>query len=67
MPLRSIFGTRAEIDSLLDIDFIGSFDYFNVDNVNTAIGNHINGSEDNSSLIYAVICFQSWHKQFIAA
>jgi asparagine synthase (glutamine-hydrolysing) len=67
MPLRSIFGTRAKIDSLLDIDFIGSFDYFNVDNVNTAIGNHINGSEDNSSLIYAVICFQSWHKQFIAA
>jgi len=62
MPLRSIFGNTKTIDSLLDRSFFANFNGFSVEAINKIIDNHVNGREDNSSIIYALISFQEWHK-----
>ena len=65
MPLRSIFSNEKRIDSLLDKEFLFSLDFFSIDDVNKIIKSHLNGNEDNSSIIYSIICFQEWYKMFI--
>jgi asparagine synthase (glutamine-hydrolysing) len=65
MPLRSIFSSEQKIFELLNLEFFGSFDYFNTDNIKRIIKNHTNGNEDNSALIYSLICFQFWHRIWI--
>jgi asparagine synthase (glutamine-hydrolysing) len=62
MPLRSIFSTQDEIDKLLDINFFSNFDGFSAENIEKNIKNQLNGEEDNSALIYALISFQIWCK-----
>lgn len=65
MPLRSIFSNESTINKLLDKDFFSSFNYFSLDNLSKCIKTHIAGAEDNSALIYALICYQEWYKMFI--
>lgn len=65
MPLRSIFSDKEHINQLLDNDFIESLGLFNLKNIESIIKNHINGAEDNSSIIFALIMFQQWHKKYI--
>jgi asparagine synthase (glutamine-hydrolysing) len=62
MPLRSLFSTREKINQLLDIEFLKGISGFSIKNIEKIICNHINGQEDNSSLIYAIISFQEWYK-----
>ncbi|HKC68054.1 MAG TPA: asparagine synthase (glutamine-hydrolyzing) [Bacteroidia bacterium] len=62
MPLRSIFSNRKTIDALLDRNFFAGFTKFSVENIDKIIENHIEGKEDNSSIIYALISFQEWYK-----
>ncbi len=65
MPMRSIFSSEKKIKELLDEEFFSYTGYFSINNINRIIRNHINGSEDNSSIIYALISFQHWYKMFI--
>ena len=62
MPLRSIFSNTKTINSLLDKSFFVNFSGFSVEAINKIIDNHVNGREDNSSIIYALISFQEWYK-----
>ena len=65
MPLRSIFSDEKKVYSLLDRDFFSSFDFFSADHIKRCVRKHIEGAEDNSALIYALICYRTWHKKFI--
>ncbi|HEX7413106.1 MAG TPA: asparagine synthase (glutamine-hydrolyzing) [Bacteroidia bacterium] len=62
MPLRSIFSNKAAINGLLDKSFFAEFPKFSIINIDKVIENHLNGKEDNSSIIYALISFQEWYK-----
>ena len=64
MPLRSIFGDRKKVDGLLDLDFFDGYSMFDVDHIRRLILSHIEGREDNSSIIYALVSFQEWHRLF---
>lgn len=65
MPLRSIFSDPKNIDALLDLELFGDLPKFSIQAINIARENHLNGSEDNSALLYALISFQEWYKEFI--
>lgn len=65
MPLRSLFSSKEKIDKLIDWDFFNNYERFSVDNIEKIIESHINGKEDNSSIIYAIISFQEWYKMNI--
>lgn len=65
MPLRSILSAQKKIDQLLDKDFLYDLDFFNMAHIKNIIQNHHSGREDNSSIIYALICFQEWYKMHI--
>lgn len=65
MPLRSIFSDAKKVYSLLDKDFFSSFDFFSINHIERCIKKHAEGAEDNSALIYALICYRIWHKKFI--
>lgn len=62
MPLRSILSDVNKTNELLNQDFFGGFDNFSLKNINRAIQTHVNGQEDNSALLYALISFQEWYK-----
>lgn len=62
MPLRSIFSNAQTVNSLLDRSFFANFPSFSVANINRIVQNHVEGKEDNSSIIYALISFREWHK-----
>lgn len=66
MPLRSLLSERQQLSELLDIDFFGNFEDFEVDNIQQSINQHIKGVKDNSALIYALITFQEWYKMYIS-
>lgn len=65
MPLRSIFSSKKTIDHLLDFDQLKNLALFNLDKIHECINNHIEGKEDNSSIIYALISFQEWYNLHI--
>jgi asparagine synthase (glutamine-hydrolysing) len=65
MPLRSIFSDEQKINELIDWNWINETKLFNQNNLQIIIQNHINGVEDNSALIYAVISLQEWYKTWI--
>jgi len=65
MPLRSIFSSQSKIKELLDEDYFQSSKNFSIENIRRIINNHLKGTEDNSSIIYALISFQEWYKMFI--
>lgn len=62
MPLRSIFSSKEKIYELLNRDFFSHFNGFSIQNIERIIENHIQGKEDNSSIIYALISFQEWYQ-----
>lgn len=64
MPLRSILKKDENLNKLLDIDFFSNFGGFNMANIVNSINNHLNGVQDNSALIFAMISFQVWYKRF---
>lgn len=65
MPFRSILCTREKIEELLDKRFFCQFPGFDMSGIETIIDKHLNGVEDTSNLIYALVSFQEWHKLFI--
>ncbi len=65
MPLRSIFSDDNKINELLDWQWVNDMQMFNVKALQQIILRHINGEEDNSALIYAVISLQEWYKLWI--
>lgn len=65
MPLRSIFSSEDKINSLIDYEMLNEIKNFSVDNIKRIIKSHIDGSEDNSALIYSIISFQLWYKKFV--
>jgi hypothetical protein len=64
MPLRSIFSDRRKIDELLDVDFFGGYDMFDVDHMKAIVDSHVEGREDNSAIIYSLMSYQEWYKLF---
>ncbi len=64
MPLRSILSNRDNVEALLDVNFLGGFSFFSMDHIHDCITAHLNGSEDNSALLYALVSFQEWYKLF---
>jgi asparagine synthase (glutamine-hydrolysing) len=64
MPLRSILSNEEKINSLIDFEMLNEIKNFSVDSIRRIIKNHINGTEDNSALIYSIISFQLWYKEF---
>jgi len=62
MPIRSIFSDRDKVYELLDLDYVSSLAPFDLPHVRGLIDAHADGREDNSSIIYALISFQNWHR-----
>lgn len=67
MPLRSILSSRKKVDGLLDYDLFNGLGHFSVDSIHRIINNHVDGMEDNSALMFALISFQYWYKMWIDA
>lgn len=65
MPLRSLLSDRHHLSTLLDIDFFNNFEEFSVEGIQLTIDQQIQGTKDNSALIYALITFQEWYKMYI--
>ena len=65
MPLRSLLDNREKINELTDLQFFSNFKGFDMDAIDGLIVNHIAGKEDNSSIIYALISFEHWYKEYI--
>ena len=64
MPIRSIFGSREKVYSLLDLGYLAGAAPFDQEHIRRLIDSHARGSEDNSSIIYALISFQEWHREY---
>jgi asparagine synthase (glutamine-hydrolysing) len=65
MPLRSLLDSKEKVNRLMDIQFFSNFSGFNMDMIREVINNHTAGIQDNSSIIYALICFEHWYKEHI--
>ena len=66
IPIRSIFGSREKVYELLDLDYISGLAPFDRPHIRALIDAHVDGREDNSSIIYALISFQEWHRLYFA-
>jgi asparagine synthase (glutamine-hydrolysing) len=66
MPLRSIFSNHEKINRLVDFDFFESFSGFSMEAMHAMINRHLAGTDDNSSLIYALISLRHWYRMHIA-
>jgi len=64
MPLRSIFSSSEKVRELLDLEFFYGFDFFDVDHIESLINTHLNGNEDNSAILYALVSFQEWYNLY---
>jgi len=64
MPIRSIFGDRARTLALLDVPRLAEAAGTAPDVVHGVVDRHVAGAEDNSSLIFALLAFQEWHRTF---
>ena len=62
--MRSIFSDPKNIEALLDLELFGDLPIFSMDAIQTARDKHLSGSEDNSALLYALISFQEWYREF---
>ena len=62
MPIRSMFGSSARVLELLDIEGLRAIAPFDTAHIHRLITSHAAGLEDNSSIIYALISFQEWHR-----
>jgi asparagine synthase (glutamine-hydrolysing) len=64
MPIRSIFGAQERVEALLDMPLLVDAAQLKVTAVKAMVEAHTAGREDNSSLIYALVSFQEWHRLF---
>lgn len=62
MPIRSIFSDRGRVRELLDLRALRAIADFNVAHIEHLADRHAGGQEDNSSIIYALLSFQEWHR-----
>ena len=60
MPLRSLLSKQEVIDRLLPLEYFGDQPYFNADVIKNLIEAHKSGRQDQSALLYALICFRIW-------
>jgi asparagine synthase (glutamine-hydrolysing) len=65
MPLRSIFSDEGKVNDLVDLDFYSGFDGFSTDAIQLIIKEHLTGTTDNSSILYALVSFRAWYQLFI--
>jgi asparagine synthase (glutamine-hydrolysing) len=65
MPLRSIFSKRDTLQRLLNIDYLGGMQNFDVDQILRLTDEHISGANDNSSILYALVSYRLWREQWI--
>src|SRR5690554_1777635 len=61
MPLRSLLAKQEVIDKLLPLEYFGDQSYFNADVIKELIERHQSGRQDQSALLYALICFRIWN------
>jgi asparagine synthase (glutamine-hydrolysing) len=66
MPIRSIFGSRERVRALLDFGLLAGAAPFDLDHVSRLIDSHADGREDNSPIIYALLSFQEWYREWFA-
>lgn len=64
MPLRSIFSMPGNLSKLIDYEFYAQYGGFSIVNIQKIIQAHLEGREDNSALIYALISFRQWYELF---
>lgn len=60
MPLRSILSDRATLEHLLPINYFKQFDSFSTPAIQKVIDQHLNGTADQSALIYALVSWRLW-------
>ena len=65
MPLRSILRDEQKLNSLLDESYFENLHGFSMDQLTHIKTQHIKGYEDHSALLYALISFRIWVKEFI--
>lgn len=64
MPIRSIFASRDKVYGLLDPEWLARTAPFDVSHVRGIVDAHLDGREDNSSIIYALISYQEWYRLY---
>jgi hypothetical protein len=60
MPLRTLLGRPAVLEALLPLEFYSGFKCFDLDAVRRIKDAHLNGIQDQSALLYALIVFRLW-------
>lgn len=53
---------KEELLSYMDKDFLRKQAIFNINFVETLIGNHLTGKQDNTFRVWTYFCFQKWYK-----
>jgi asparagine synthase (glutamine-hydrolysing) len=64
MPLRSMFMNEETTRKLVKPDYFASRPEFNRPHIESLIVEHIDGANDNSSLLYALTTYRLWRKEF---
>lgn len=65
MPLRSLLLNKQKVLSLMNLPYLLDLNLgFNEKAILEILDEHIQGKQDNSALLYAVVSFNHWHKQF---
>lgn len=64
MPLRSLFSREGQFEALADLDFFDNFSHFSVPQIKELAARHRAGADDHSALLYSLVSFRMWHKQF---
>lgn len=64
MPIRTMFSSSATAYALLDSELLAGVGGIRTTAIQAIVDRHAAGLEDNSSIIYALISFQEWYRQF---
>lgn len=62
MPIRAIFRDAGNVSRLLDLQALRDVAPFDSGHITRLIDAHASGREDNSSIIFALVSFQEWHR-----
>lgn len=65
MPIRSIFGDAERALGLLNLPLLADTTGIVPAAARRVVEDHVNGLEDNSALIYAMLSFQEWYKLYL--
>ncbi len=60
MPLRSLLAKKEVLDAFLPVEYFADQAYFDGDAIRGLVEAHRSGRQDQSALIYALICFRVW-------